>query len=66
VTSCLVTPLTMLPLVPQVVVQVFSVTVVRRNPSLCHAPLLTHPVTAARISSLHNWMHVLAVVLPGA
>lgn len=37
---------------------------VRRNSSLCAAPLLTHPLTQQRLRRLHRVMRVLLMVLP--
>lgn len=38
---------------------------VRDNSSLCATPLLSHPLTAQRIRSLHSAMRLLAAFLPG-
>lgn len=37
----------------------------RSNHSLCHAPLLSHPLTQRRIHAFHSLMHLGALVLPG-
>ncbi|KAL4419555.1 hypothetical protein ABPG77_006886 [Micractinium sp. CCAP 211/92] len=58
-------PLPLLPLLPHVAVQAYSVFMVRGNSSLCVAPLLSHPLTAQRIRSLHSAMRLLAAFLPG-
>ncbi|KAL4419852.1 hypothetical protein ABPG75_006950 [Micractinium tetrahymenae] len=73
--SSLMTPLPLMPLVPHLLVQVYSVptlvqvysvALVRANDSLCATPLLAHPATAARISALHQAMHLASMVLPGS
>jgi hypothetical protein len=61
----LVTPLPLLPLVPHLLLQAYSVGMVRANGSLCAAPLLADPLTVQRIRAFHGGMHLLALLLPG-
>lgn len=50
-------PLVMpLPLLPHLAAQLYAVSVVGDNGSLCTAPLLAHPASAARIAALHAAM----------
>jgi len=63
--ASLINPLSMLPLLPHILVQAYSVAMVRQNSSLCQAPLLAHPLTAARIRSFHSVMQLVALALPG-
>lgn len=64
--SSMLTPLPLMPLVPHVLTQAYSVAMVRANPSLCRTALLAHPRTAARLSRFHAALHALALALPGA
>lgn len=61
----LVTPLSLLPLVPHLLLQCYAVAQVRRNSSLCTAPLLVHPRTKALFSRFHSIMNGLAQLVPG-
>ena len=63
--SAFVCPLPMLPLVPHLALQAVVIATVRRNSSLCSTALLTHPLTVARIRSVHAVMRLLVLVLPG-
>ena len=61
----LVQPLNMLGLLPHAALQLYALAVVRSNRSLCTTPLLAHPVSKARVNSLHNVMRLAALALPG-
>ncbi|KAL4430336.1 hypothetical protein ABPG77_002142 [Micractinium sp. CCAP 211/92] len=64
--SSLMTPLPLMPLMPHLLLQACSVAMVRANGSLCATPLLSHPATAARISSFHQAMYLASMLLPGS
>lgn len=43
----------------------YSVGMVRSNPSLCSATLTTHPLSQQRIRGLHDLLHLAGMLLPG-
>ena len=49
-----------LPLLLHMAVSMFEMMSVRSNPALCASPLLTHPLTAARIRRAHGAMQALS------
>jgi hypothetical protein len=49
-----------LPLLPHLAAQLYTLSVVGGNGSLCAAPLLAHPITAARIAAFHAAMSFVA------
>lgn len=63
--AALVMPLPLLPLVTHLLLQAFAVAMVRRNSSLCAAPLLAHPLMAGRIQCLYAVMDVFILLLSG-
>lgn len=63
--ASMLNPLPLLPLVPHLLLQVYTVAMVRHNPSLCSTALLNHPLTVKRIHGLHSIMHLTAFALPG-
>ena len=63
--SSLLNPLTLLPLVPHLLVLTYIIAVLRSNPTLCAAPLLTHPLMRQRIHAFHATMQLLGTALPG-
>jgi hypothetical protein len=65
ISSSALTPLPLLPVVLHLLVQVYSVGMVRANASLCLAPLMVDPLTVQRIHTFHSGMHLLALLLPG-
>ena len=65
IVSSLLYPLAVVPVVPSLLLLAYSLTMVRSNPTLCAAPLLTHPLTAQRIRSFHGAMRLLTLMLPG-
>ena len=65
VVASVLTPLPLLPLVPHLALQAYSVALVRSRTTACAAPLLAHPTTARHILAFHRAMHLLVLVLPG-
>lgn len=65
ITATMLNPLPLLPLVPHMLLQIYSCAMVRSNHSLCAAPLLRHPTTTARIHAFHTAMQLAAMALPG-
>ena len=63
--SSLLNPLTLVPLLPQCLGLIYSLAMVRANPTLGAAPLLTQPLTARRIHAFHAAMQLLGTALPG-
>ncbi|PRW45349.1 hypothetical protein C2E21_5920 [Chlorella sorokiniana] len=63
--SPLVQPLNVLGLGANLALQLYSLAMVRSNRSLCAAPLVMHPLSRARIHTLHGAMRLATLGLPG-
>lgn len=53
------------PHLPQALL-LYSVAMVRSNPSLCSSALTTHPLTQQRMRGVHDLLHLAGMLLPGA
>lgn len=63
--AVMLNPLPLVPLVPQMLLQVYAVAMIRSNNTLCATPLLSAPLTTQRIRRFHSLLHIFSQALPG-